>query len=85
MFGGVRKIVTDRSVKRGDIHILLCGDPGCLVGDERIILGNGSIIKMKDLGEEHLQKINIQVLTGEGGKKRDYAKIFHAYKNQPII
>ena len=85
MFGGVRKIVTDRSVKRGEIHILLCGDPGCLVGDERIILGNGSIIKMKDLGEEHLQKINIQVLTGEGGKKRDYAKIFHAYKNQPII
>jgi replicative DNA helicase Mcm len=28
MFGGVRKISTDKSVKRGDIHILLCGDPG---------------------------------------------------------
>jgi replicative DNA helicase Mcm len=28
MFGGVRKVSTDRSVKRGDIHILLMGDPG---------------------------------------------------------
>ena len=28
MFGGVRKVGTDRSVKRGDIHILLIGDPG---------------------------------------------------------
>jgi replicative DNA helicase Mcm len=28
MFGGVRKVGTDRSVKRGDIHILLMGDPG---------------------------------------------------------
>jgi replicative DNA helicase Mcm len=28
MFGGVRKIGTDRSIKRGDIHILLMGDPG---------------------------------------------------------
>jgi replicative DNA helicase Mcm len=28
MFSGVRKVSTDRSVKRGDIHILLMGDPG---------------------------------------------------------
>jgi replicative DNA helicase Mcm len=28
MFGGVRKIGSDRSIKRGDIHILLIGDPG---------------------------------------------------------
>lgn len=28
MFGGVRKIGTDRSIKRGDLHILLMGDPG---------------------------------------------------------
>jgi len=28
MFSGVRKIGMDRSVKRGDIHILLMGDPG---------------------------------------------------------
>jgi len=28
MFGGVRKVGTDRSVKRGDIHVFLIGDPG---------------------------------------------------------
>jgi replicative DNA helicase Mcm len=28
MFSGVRKVSADRSVKRGDIHILLMGDPG---------------------------------------------------------
>ncbi len=28
MFGGVRKVGQDRTVKRGDIHIFLIGDPG---------------------------------------------------------
>jgi replicative DNA helicase Mcm len=28
MFSGVRKVAADRTVKRGDIHILLMGDPG---------------------------------------------------------
>jgi len=28
MFGGVRKVGADRSIKRGDIHVLLIGDPG---------------------------------------------------------
>jgi replicative DNA helicase Mcm len=28
MFGGVRKVGNDRSIKRGDLHILLMGDPG---------------------------------------------------------
>lgn len=28
MFGGVRKVSTDKSVSRGDIHLFLIGDPG---------------------------------------------------------
>jgi len=28
MFGGVRKVMTDGTKKRGDVHILLVGDPG---------------------------------------------------------
>ncbi|MDP1729363.1 MAG: minichromosome maintenance protein MCM [archaeon] len=28
MLGGVRKVSRDRSVKRGDLHVLLIGDPG---------------------------------------------------------
>jgi len=69
---------------RGDTHILLCGDPGCLVADERIVLGNGAIVKIGDLGSYHLQPINQQVLTGQG-YKRAVATCFHVYRNQPVI
>ena len=85
LMGGVKKTKPDGNKTRGDMHILLVGDPGCLVADERIALGNGTIVKIKELGREHLQKINVQLLTGEGSKKRDYAKVFHEYKKQPVI
>src|SRR3990167_10416332 len=29
LFGGLKKEVKDDSTLRGDIHVLLCGDPGC--------------------------------------------------------
>ncbi|MFA4819759.1 MAG: LAGLIDADG family homing endonuclease, partial [Candidatus Aenigmatarchaeota archaeon] len=85
LFGGLVHVLPDGSRVRGNIHILITGDPGCLVGDERIILGNGAIAKMQDLGTKHLQNINTDILTGEGGKKRSVAKVFHFYKNQPVI
>lgn len=85
MFGGTPgKRKPDGIAIRPDIHMLLIGDPGCLVGDERVVLGNGSIAKIADLGKEHLQNINVQLLTGQG-YKRDNATVFHVYKNQPII
>jgi replicative DNA helicase Mcm len=86
LFGGTPgKILPDGERIRSDIHVLLIGDPGCLVGDERIVAGNGAILKMENAGHFHLQEINLQVLTGEGGKKRDWATVFHRYKNQPVI
>ena len=85
LFGGQVHVLPDGSRVRGNIHILITGDPGCLVGDERIVLGNGSIVKMQDIGKEHLQNINVSILTGEGGKKRDLATVFHFYKNQPVM
>ena len=66
-------------------NVLLIGEPGCLVGDERIVLGNGTIAKIGELGNEHLQKLSIDVRTGEGGWKKAEATVFHYYKNQPII
>jgi DNA replicative helicase MCM subunit Mcm2 (Cdc46/Mcm family) len=85
LFGGVRKESTDKSsVMRGDLHILLCGDPGCLIGDERVVLGNGAIVKLENLGKSHLQPLNQQVLTGQG-HKRAVATTFHYYKNQPVM
>ncbi|MFQ6079507.1 MAG: hypothetical protein ACE5NJ_10290, partial [Thermodesulfobacteriota bacterium] len=69
---------------RGDTHTLLTGDPGCLVADERIVLGNGAIMKIGDLGSEHLQPLKQQVLTGRG-YRRDLATRFHVYCDQPIL
>lgn len=85
IFSGVPKTLPDGIAIRGDINLLLIGDPGCLVGDERIILGNGAIVKIADLGNRHLEKIQVQVLTGEGGAKRDVATRFHIYRSQPIL
>ncbi|MDO8647244.1 MAG: LAGLIDADG family homing endonuclease [Candidatus Diapherotrites archaeon] len=85
LFNGVKKTLPGEMKVRGNIHVLLVGDPGCLVGDERVALGNGSIERIMDLGKEHLQELQTQVLTGEGGKKRDWATCFHYYKQQPVI
>ncbi len=85
LFGGTPgKILPDGEPIRNDSHILLIGDPGCLIGDERIILGNGAIQKLDDLGSSHLQAINQPLLTGQG-YHRATATVFHAYPAQPIL
>ena len=85
LFGGVKKNLPGNQTVRGNIHVLLVGDPGCLVADERIVLGNGAIEKIGSIGSRHLEEINLQVLTGQGGAKRDTATVFHYYKSQPVI
>jgi len=84
LFGGELKTLKDKSKIRGDIHILLIGDPSCLVGDERVILGNGATVKIGSLGSSHLEKIHVPVYLAEG-YKRGLATIFHKFENQPII
>src|SRR5439155_980578 len=39
LFGGTAKQLPDGVNIRGDENVLLIGDPGCLIGDERIVLG----------------------------------------------
>ena len=85
LFGGVRKAaLSGNSVIRGDIHILLVGDPGCLRADERVVLGNGAIIKIGKIGKTHLEEIKREILTGDGYRK-DIASTFHIYKNQQVM
>ena len=57
LMGGVRKERKDGTWNRGDIHILLVGDPGsskCLKSDTKVVLRDGSINKIKDLVDENL-------------------------------
>ena len=84
LFGGVPHTLPDKVKIRGDIHILLLGDPSCLVADERIVLSDGTIMKIGQMGSAHLQKINYNVHLGMG-RNAGKAKIFHAYEKQPII
>lgn len=85
LFGAVRKTLPDGVTIRGDVNVLLIGDPGCLVADERIVLGNGAIVRIGELGAGHLEDIQVQVLTGQGGAKRDLATRFHIYRKRPIL
>ncbi|QQG49479.1 MAG: ATP-binding protein [archaeon] len=83
--GGSATPLPDGTKLRGDMNVLFVGDPGCMVGDERIALGNGAIVKIEQVGRSHLQDLNLQVLTGEGGGKRDWATKFHIYRQQPVL
>jgi DNA replicative helicase MCM subunit Mcm2 (Cdc46/Mcm family) len=85
LFGGIPKFMPDGRRIRGDIHILLVGDPGCLVGDERITLGNGTVTKLERMGTRHMQRIETRVRLGAGLYRNDWATRFHRYDRQPIL
>ncbi|MFC5278129.1 LAGLIDADG family homing endonuclease [Halorubrum rubrum] len=57
LFSGVTKHLPDGSRIRGDLHMLLIGDPGtgkCVHGDTRITLGDGRERQIRELVEENL-------------------------------
>ncbi|MFQ6012783.1 MAG: LAGLIDADG family homing endonuclease [Thermoplasmata archaeon] len=85
LFGGVAKVLPDGRRIRGDTHVLLVGDPGCLVGDERIALGDGTTTKLESLGNYHLQPISERLRLGAGSYRNGLATRFHRYERQPIL
>jgi len=84
LFGGEAHIQKDKSRVRGDVHILLVGDPSCLVADERVVMADGTVMKIGQMGSEHLQNIYYNVHMGMG-RVTGKATTFHLYKEQPII
>jgi replicative DNA helicase Mcm len=57
LFSGVTKHLPDGSRIRGDLHMLLIGDPGtgkCVRGDTRITLADGTQAAIRDLVEANL-------------------------------
>ncbi|HZY70005.1 MAG TPA: LAGLIDADG family homing endonuclease [Thermoplasmata archaeon] len=85
LFGGVEKRHPDGIRVRGDIHILLLGDPGCLIGDERVVLGNGTTIRLNRMGRRHLEPIQHSVLLGTGLGRSGAATVFHRYTRQRVL
>ncbi|MCU4802140.1 helix-turn-helix domain-containing protein [Halobacteria archaeon HArc-gm2] len=57
LFSGVTKHLPDESRIRGDLHMLMIGDPGtgkCVSGDTRVTLADGSRVAIRDLVEDNL-------------------------------
>lgn len=63
MAGGVRKLRKDGVPTRGDMHVLLIGDPGsgkCIHGETKIILSDGNIKSIKEIVKnKNEEKINL--------------------------
>jgi len=57
LFSGVTKFLPDESRTRGDLHILLIGDPGtgkCLSGGTPVTLMDGSRVELGEFVEDHI-------------------------------
>ncbi len=88
LMGGVQKVHDDGTKRRGDMHVLLIGDPGCIAGDSQVALIYKGMEKIQDLGKEHLQPIKEFVTKIRRDSKDPYydvATIFQHYPKQPAL
>jgi len=69
--------------RRGNIHILLIGDPGCVVGGEIVTLADGTFKRIECLGKNHLDRIDLPLMIDND--RNDIATVFHKYSQQPTI
>ena len=84
MLGGVDHYAPDGTYQRGFSNILIIADPACIVGDERVILSDGTYQRIQEFGERHLDPIDRSVRTGQGLTNAT-ASTFFRYKDEPIL
>src|SRR3989344_2764992 len=88
LFGGIRKVNADQTATRGDIHVLLIGDPGCIAGNSQVALYYKGMNQIQPLGTEHLQPIKevvTKIRKNQHDKPYDFATVFHKYPKQPVL
>ncbi|MBU0470244.1 MAG: ATP-binding protein [Nanoarchaeota archaeon] len=86
--GGCRKTRPDGVTTRGDMHMLLIGDPGCIAGDSMVSLYHKGMKQIKEIGKKHLQPLRELVTKIRKSPKDlpyDYTSNFQIYKNQPTL
>ncbi|MDD1771805.1 MAG: ATP-binding protein, partial [Methanomassiliicoccales archaeon] len=86
LFGGSAKTLEDGTKIRGDIHILLVGDPGvakCVTGDAKVLMGDGSEQNIKELVENWLSKGEVKEV--EDGEYADASFDVMTFTNRGYI
>lgn len=62
-------------------NIFVVGGPGCFVEGTLVTLADGTLKRIEEFGDHHLQNININVLRTDKKEPTDKAICFHKYEN----
>ncbi len=86
--GGCRKVRPDGITTRGDMHLLLIGDPGCIAGESLVALYHKGMKPIQSLGDRHGQRLREAVAVirkNQHTKPYQFTSNFQIYPQQPTL